>query len=142
MHSLSHQGIDKDAYLGSPARTEEELLEEAKPDAEQALRREAVIAAVIEAEGIAPSDGDVLDALQSSAARENTTPEKLRDRLEQAGGWTSCATDLAQRLGGRLARRDAPSRSASSRRRRATSSGRLIESRPRARGGQLWTPGS
>src|SRR5439155_1045721 len=85
LHTLSHQGIGKDAYLRIAGKSEEELLEEAKPDAEQALRREAVIAAIIEKEGIAPSDGDVLDALQSSAAGESTTPEKLRDRLEQAG---------------------------------------------------------
>jgi trigger factor len=71
--------------------------EEAKPDAEQALRREAVIAAVIEAEGIEPSDGDVLDALQASAARENATPEKLRDRLEAAGRLDELREDLAQR---------------------------------------------
>jgi trigger factor len=97
MHSLSHQGINKDAYLRIAGKSEEELLEEAKPDAEQALRREAVIAAVIEKEGIDPSDGDLLDALQASAARENTPPEKLRDRLEQAGRLDDLKQDLAQR---------------------------------------------
>ena len=98
LHTLSHQGIGKDAYLRIAGKSEEELLEEAKPDAEQALRREAVIAAIIEKEGIAPSDGDVLDALQSSAARESTTPEKLRDRLEQAGRLDELRDDLAQRM--------------------------------------------
>ena len=98
LHSLSHQGIDKDAYLRIAGKSEDELLAEAKPDAEQALRREAVIAAVIEKEGIAPSDGDVLDALQASAARESTTPEKLRARLEQAGRIDDLKEDLAQRL--------------------------------------------
>ena len=98
LHTLSHQGIGKDAYLRIAGKSEEELLEEAKPDAEQALRREAVIAAIIEKEGIAPSDGDVLDALQSSAARESTTPEKLRDRLEQAGRLDELKADLAQRM--------------------------------------------
>ena len=98
LHTLSHQGIGKDACLRIAGKSEEELLEEAKPDAEQALRREAVIAAIIEKEGIAPSDGDVLDALQSSAARESTTPEKLRDRLEQAGRLDELRDDLAQRM--------------------------------------------
>ena len=64
----SHRGITKDAYLRIAQKTEDELLEEARPDAEQALRREAVLAAFIEAEGIEPSDGDILDALQQSAA--------------------------------------------------------------------------
>jgi trigger factor len=97
LHSLGHQGIDKEAYLRIAGRDEADILEEAKPDAEQALRREAVIAAVIEAEGIEPSEGDVLDALQTTAARERTTPEKLRARLEKAGRLDDLREDLAQR---------------------------------------------
>jgi trigger factor len=97
LHSLSHQGITKEAYLRIAGRDEEDILAEAKPDAEQALRREAVIAAVIEAEEIEPSDGDVLAALQATAARERTTPEKLRARLEKAGRLDELRDDLAQR---------------------------------------------
>ena len=97
LHSLAHQGISKEAYLQISGRAEEEILAEARPDAEQALRREAVIAAVIEAEGIEPSDADVLDVLQASAAREKTTPEKLRDRLEKAGRLDDVREDIAQR---------------------------------------------
>jgi trigger factor len=97
LHSLGHQGISKDAYLRIAGQSEEDLLAQARPDAEQALRREAVIAAVIDAEGIEPSEGDVLDALQATAAREGTTPEKLRDRLEKAGRLDDLLDDLAQR---------------------------------------------
>jgi trigger factor len=97
LHTLAHQNISKEAYLQISGKTEEEILEQARPDAEQALRREAVIAAVIEAEQIEPSDGDVLDALQEGAARENTTPEKLRDRLEKNGRLDDLREDLAQR---------------------------------------------
>ena len=98
MHQLSHQGINKEMYLQISGKDEEEVVAEALPDAEQALRREAVLAAVIEAEGIEASDGDVLDALQSTAARENTTPEKLRGKLEKAGRLDDLKDDLAQRL--------------------------------------------
>jgi trigger factor len=97
LHSLSHQGINKEAYLGIASRSEEELLDEAKPEAEKALRREAVIAAVIAAEGIEPADGDILDALQASAARENVKPEKLRDQLERTGRLEDLKEDLAGR---------------------------------------------
>ncbi len=96
--TLSQQGIDKDTYLRIAGKSEEELLEEATPDAEQALRREAVIAAVVEAEGLAPSDGDLLDALQESAVREQETPERLRERLEKAGRLDELMDDLAQRM--------------------------------------------
>jgi trigger factor len=97
LHSLSHRGITKDAYLRIAQKTEDELLEEARPDAEQALRREAVLAAVIEAEGLEPSDGDILDALQESAIQQGTKPEKLRRRLEQQGRLDELKEDLAQR---------------------------------------------
>jgi trigger factor len=97
LHSLAHQGINREAYLQIAGKDEEELLAEARPEAERALRREAVIAAVIDAEGIEPADGDVLDALQASAARENVKPEKLRDRLEQNGRLDDLKEDLAGR---------------------------------------------
>jgi trigger factor len=97
LHSLSHRGITKDAYLRIAQKSEEELLEEAKPDAEQALRREAVLAAVIEKEDIKPSDGDVLDALQETAIQQGTTPEKLRKQLERQGRLDEVVEDLAQR---------------------------------------------
>ena len=96
-HSLSHQGISKEMYLQISGSDEEKIIEEAKPDAEKALRREAVLAAVIEAEGIEAADGDILDALQATAARERTTPEKLRAKLEKAGRLDELKDDLAQR---------------------------------------------
>jgi trigger factor len=55
------------------------------------------LAAVIEKEGIEPSDGDILDALQDSAIQQGTTPEKLRKRLEQQGRLDELKEDLAQR---------------------------------------------
>jgi trigger factor len=97
LHSLSHRGITKDAYLRIAQKTEDELLAEARPDAEQALRREAVLAAVIEAEAIEPSDGDILDALQDTALQQGVAPEKLRKRLEQQGRLDELKDDLAQR---------------------------------------------
>jgi trigger factor len=97
LHQLEHQGISRDMYFQISGRTEEDLLAESAEDAERTLKREAVLAAIVVAEGLAPSDGDVLDALQASAASENTTPEKLRDRLEKAGRLDDLRDDLAQR---------------------------------------------
>src|SRR5690606_30606207 len=37
IHQLGHQGISKDAYLQIAGKSEEEILAEAKPDAEKAL---------------------------------------------------------------------------------------------------------
>ena len=85
LHSLGHQGIAKEAYLQITGKTEDEMLEESKPDAELALRREAVLAAVIETERIEPTEDQLLDALEEAATREQTSRKKLLDRLRQAG---------------------------------------------------------
>lgn len=97
LHSLAHRGMSRDAYLRMAGQTEDELLAEAAPDAAKALRREAVLAAFIEAEGIEPSDGDILDALQAPAAQQKMAPEKLRKRLEKSGRLDELIEDLAQR---------------------------------------------
>jgi trigger factor len=141
IHSLGHQGISKDAYLRISGKEEQELIDEAKPEAEQALRREAVLAAVVEAEGIEPSDGDVLDALQASAARENLKPEKLRDRLEQAGRLDDLRRDLAsQRAVDLLVEHAKPIPVEQAKAREKLWTPEKEASEP-AGGGQLWTPG-
>ena len=50
LHSLSHQGISKEMYLQISGRSEEDIVAEGKTDAERQLKREAVLAAVVEAE--------------------------------------------------------------------------------------------
>jgi trigger factor len=85
LHALGHQGITKDHYLKISGKTEDELIGESKPDAEQALRREAVLAAIIEAEQIEPTEQQLLDALEPAAEREQMSRQKLLDRLRHAG---------------------------------------------------------
>jgi trigger factor len=97
MHSLGHRGISKEQYLQIAQKTEEELLEEAKPDAEQALRREAVLTAIVAAEGIEVSDDEVLEALQADAERGGVKPKKLLDRLRSEGRLDSVKEDIAAR---------------------------------------------
>ncbi len=67
-HRLQQQGLDPAQYLQFVNKTEEELVTETEPDAERALRREAVLAAVVEAEGIEVDDDEILDTLREAAA--------------------------------------------------------------------------
>lgn len=97
LHQLSHQGISKEMYLQLSNRTEEDLLAEARPDAEQQLRREAVLKAVVEAEKIEVSDEDLLEALEPTAAAQQTKPKKLLERLKSSGRIDEAREDLAQR---------------------------------------------
>jgi trigger factor len=141
LHSLGHQGITRDVYLQMAGKSEEEILGEAHPDAAQAIRREAVIAAVIEAEGIEASDGDVLDALGTSAAREGIEPEKLRDRLEKTGRLDEVREDLAQR--GAVTFLAENAKAITSDQARARDKIWTPEKgEPEGAGKQLWTPGS
>ena len=95
LHALSHQGITKEAYLTIAGRTEAEVVEENKPEAEQQLRREAVLAAIIEAEGIQATEQQLLDALEPAAEREQMSRQKLLDRLRQANRVDELAREVA-----------------------------------------------
>jgi trigger factor len=97
IHSLSHQGIDRATYLRITGRDEDDIIAEGKPDAEQALRREAVLAAIVEAEGIKPSEEEVMEAVERAAPSEGTSAKKLYERLKNAGRLEQLEDDLAQR---------------------------------------------
>jgi trigger factor len=97
LHSLSHRGLSKEAYLQISGRTETEILDEAKPDAERALKREAVLAAVVAAEGIEPTDEELAEALAPTAAREGQQPAKLLERVRKAGTLDVLREDVATR---------------------------------------------
>jgi trigger factor len=97
LHSLSHQGITRDTYLRISGRSEEEIIEQGKGDAEQALRREAVLAAIVEAEGLQATEAEVMEAVEQAAPSEQTSPKKLLERLRNAGRLEQLENDLAQR---------------------------------------------
>jgi len=97
LHSLSHRGISREAYMQISGREEQETLAEMAPDAELALRREAVLSAIVAAEGIEPSEEELLEALAPSAEREGIAPEKLLDKVRSAGRLDEVREDLAVR---------------------------------------------
>jgi trigger factor len=82
---LAARGMDPGAYLQMQGKTRDELLEESKPDAERELKREAVLAAIAEAEAIEVSEEEMIEALAHTAEHERTSPEKLLERLRENG---------------------------------------------------------
>jgi trigger factor len=84
-HTLSHQGIPRETYLQITGKTEDEVVEDGKEAAERDLRREAVLAAVVEAEGIEPTEEELLESLERAAVTERSTPKKLLERLRSSG---------------------------------------------------------
>ncbi|HEY2140536.1 MAG TPA: trigger factor [Solirubrobacteraceae bacterium] len=97
LHTLSHRGISREAYLQIAGREEEAIVAEMEADAELALRREAVIAAVVLAEGIDFSEQELLEAIAPTAEREGVAPEKLLADLRSAGSLEEVRDDLAAR---------------------------------------------
>ena len=141
LHSLAHQGISREAYLRIAGRDEDEIVEQSKPDAEQALRREAVLAAIVEAEGIEPTDEEVLEAVEEAAGEGpgRMSPKKLLERLKSTGRLESLKEDLAQRKAIDLVAESAKPISIE----QAQARDKLwTPGDERASAGQLWTPGS
>ena len=97
LHTLSHRGITREAYLQIVGRGEEEILAEMLPDAEQGLRREAVLSAIVAAEGIEPSEQDLLEAVAQIGEREGIAPEQVLAQLREAGRVQELSEDLAAR---------------------------------------------
>jgi trigger factor len=97
VHSLSHRGISREAYLKVAGRQEAELVAELEPEAERALRREAVLTAVVATEQISPSDEEVLDAIAPVAEREGVEAAQLLSDLRAAGRVEEVREDLAAR---------------------------------------------
>jgi trigger factor len=94
---LASRGMDPNAYLQMQGRTRDEVIAEAKPDAEQELKREAVLTAIAEAEGIEVSDEEMVEALAHTAEHERTTPEKLLERLRENGRDALVSEDIRVR---------------------------------------------
>ncbi len=94
---LAQRGMDPNAFLQMQGKTREELIEESKPDASRELKREAVVTAIAEAEGIEVSDEELVEALEHSAEHERTTPQKLLARLRENGRDAMVVEDIRAR---------------------------------------------
>jgi trigger factor len=138
---LARQGISKESYLRFSGRDEETLAHEAEPEAAAALKREAVLAAVVEAESIEPTDEQVREALEPSAERQGTTVDKLLERLRETGRLDRMRQEVATRQAVELLVAEAKPISvdqAKARQKLWTPGKEGAESGS----GQLWTPGS
>lgn len=84
--ALARRGMDPEQYLRISGKSEDEIVREAMPDAERALRRESVLAAIVEAEGIEVTEEDELEALRRAAEAQGVggSDGQLRRSLERA----------------------------------------------------------
>ena len=120
-------------------KTREELVTDLESDAERALRREATLAAVADAEGIEVSDEEMLEALAAGRGRARR-PEQLLERLRANGRDALLREELRMRKAAELIADSAkpiPQEQAAAREKLWT------PEKEQAEGGEagLWTPG-
>ncbi|HEX8743771.1 MAG TPA: trigger factor [Thermoleophilaceae bacterium] len=142
---LLQQGLDPAQYLQITGKTEHELIEEAEPDAERALRRESVLAALVEAEGIEVSEEELIESLRQAVAAGGRQPDedtvrKTLDRLVEEGRDEALREDIAMRKAVDLVVEHAkpiPPEQAQAREKLWTP-----EKEQKEKPGQIWTPGA
>jgi trigger factor len=97
-HRLRRQGIDPAQYVAITGKSEEDLIKEAEPDAEKSLKREAVLAAIVESEGIEPSEDDLLEALrEATPGVDDKKLTKALGQLQKDGRDNVLREDVAMR---------------------------------------------
>jgi trigger factor len=137
--SLAARGTSAQTFLQMQGKTREEAVTDLESDAERALRREATLAAVAEAEGIDVSDQEMVEALQPG--EEGETPERLLERLRANGRDALLSEELRLRKAAELiasSARPIPQEQAAARDKLWTPEKEKAEG---AEGG-LWTPGA
>jgi trigger factor len=140
--TLARQGMDPENYLQIQRKSREEMIEQARPDAEQALKREAVLEAVAEAEGIEVSEEDMLEALQIPPGHEDhghDEPDVALQKIRESGREELLKEDLRMRQALELIAEQAkpiPLEQAQAREEIWT------PEKEREEKGALWTPGS
>jgi trigger factor len=145
LHSLSHRGISREAYLKITGREEDDLIAELAEEAAQSLRREAVIAAIVAAEAIVPSEQDLLEVVTPTAEREGIEPQKLLEELRESGRLEDVREDLAARQAVELIAAEAkpiPIEQAQAREKLWTpdSEQQQVEVAAESAGARIWTP--
>ena len=141
LSALARQGIAKESYLQIVGKDEEALAHEAEPEAERALRREAVLAAIVEAEGIEPSDEQVAEALEPTAERAGSTAAELLEQLRKSDRLERIRQEVAGQQALELLVSEAQPISVE----QAQARDKLWtpgKERGEPGSGQLWTPGS
>ncbi len=138
--SLQQRGMDPATYLQIQGKDRDEAIADAREDAEQGLKREAVLAAVAEAEGIEVSEDELLEALAPPAG-EKGNPEKLLKRIRAEGRDSLLIEEIRMRKASDLIVDEAKPvelSEAESREKLWTPEG---EGQAEADAGDLWTPG-
>lgn len=88
------QGVSFEQYLAATGRTLEEVVEELRPDAEMAIRRELVVEAVADEQAIEVADEEIEEQVRADAEATGRSVDRLMHDLRHHGGWEALRQDL------------------------------------------------
>jgi len=92
------EGVSFEQYLQATGRTIEEIVEELRPDAEQAIRRELVVEAVADAQAVEVGDEEIEEQVRIDAEATGRAPDRLiHDLKNHGGGWDALRQDMRLR---------------------------------------------
>lgn len=95
--SLYRRGIDPRAYLEAMGQGEHEFIENAEGDAEQTIRREATIAALMETLDISVTEDEMIDAVAEDMNEGRESAEEQVKAIKEAGGIKQLENELKAR---------------------------------------------
>lgn len=91
------KGVSFEQYLEATGRTLDETVEGLRPDAEMALKRELVVEAIAEAEGVEITDADVENQIRDDAVAMGRDAEELIREVHDNNAFESLRDDLRMR---------------------------------------------
>ena len=83
--NVGERGLTMDVYLGVLEKTEEQVEEELRPQAELIIKRRLVLEEIAKAEGLSMSDDEMLQAIKADAAALERDPLQLIADLRESG---------------------------------------------------------
>ncbi|MEY2567251.1 MAG: trigger factor [Actinomycetota bacterium] len=98
LHDLSHrlesQGMELGGWLEATGQSQEQLIEDLRSAATEAVKADLALRAVVEAESIEATDADVDTEIERLAERFEQKPAQLRRQLERADQMQAVRSDI------------------------------------------------
>ncbi|WP_239332087.1 trigger factor [Frankia sp. CiP3] len=93
VHDLERMGVDRETYLRTLGRTDEERLDDVRRLVEKALKSQFILDAVIDAERFGIDQGELMEQVIGRAQRMGMSPEVFAQQLAQGDGLSAIMTD-------------------------------------------------
>src|SRR5665213_326953 len=95
-HRLEQQKLNLETFLQVTNQSSDQLLETLREDAVRAVRVDLALRALVKAEGLEPTDEEIDQELETTAASMQVTPELFRTNLHDTGRVITFRSEVAK----------------------------------------------